>query len=157
MKLSGDWTTRVNTSVSLSYFSPLYFHHINVNARSLMFLRLATSCFHSFLTSVSHLLHFRSSQRCSWGLVASWMRISVDNWAAIDVSNDRCDSFSTVKMQRNRWIKLEHKMKVMLFYLTAPTSNLPPVLCQTHGRWDECTTLTVSEPTGSGKHSCHIK
>jgi hypothetical protein len=77
-KLSGDSTPRFNTSVNPSHFSPLYFLRINVKTCFLLFLRPATSCFLSFLTTVSHLLNFRNSQRCFWGFIASWMRVSVD-------------------------------------------------------------------------------
>jgi hypothetical protein len=139
--MSGDWTTRDNTSLTLSHFSPIYFYRINVNTSFLMFLRLATSCFLSFLPAISHLLHSRFSQRCFWGFIASWMQVSVYNSAPIDVSNDRCYSLLRVKMERNRWIKLEHNMKILLFYLTIPTSILPQLLCQTHGRWAEWTKL----------------
>jgi len=140
-QLSGDSTTRFNTSVTPSHFSPLCFPRINVNTRVHMFLRLSTSCFLSYLTAVSHLQHFRFSQRCFWGFIASWMRVVVDKWAVTDVSNDRCNSFSRMKIERNRWINLEHKMEVSLFYLTTPTSNLPPILHQPHGRSADLATL----------------
>jgi len=141
-QLSGHSTTRFNTSVTPSHFSPLCFPRINVNTRFLMFLRLATSCFLSLLTAVSHLLHFRFSQRCFRGFIASWMRVFVDKWAVTDVSNARSASFSRVKMERKRWIKLQYKMEVSLFYLTTPTSNLPPILRQPHERSAEWATLT---------------
>jgi len=77
-QLSGDSIPRFSTTITPSHLNPLYFPRIKVNTPFLMFLRLATSCFLFFLTAVSHLLHFRFSQRCFPGFIAFWMRVSID-------------------------------------------------------------------------------
>ena len=90
-----------------------------------MFLRLATSWILSFLKAVSHLLHFRFSQHSFWGFIVSWMRVSVD------VSGHRY----TFKVERNKRINVQYKMKVSLFYLTTPTCNFPLILHPANGWW----------------------
>jgi hypothetical protein len=100
-QLSGDSTPRFNTSITRSNFNPLTFLRINLNTPFLLFLRPAASCFLSFLKAVLYLLHFKFSQRCFWGVMASWMEVFVD-------------SFLRVKTERKGGMKVKHKMDVFI-------------------------------------------
>jgi len=46
--------------------------------------------------------------------MASWMRVFVDKCAVTDVSKDRIASFSRVKTERNRRMKVKYKMGVVI-------------------------------------------
>ena len=80
---------------------------------------------------------------------------SLSMWAVTDISNVCNVSFPMVKMERNKWIKIQNGRSYF-------TWQLPLVTYRRYIAQHMCGRLSgkggvISEPTGSGNHSCHIK